>query len=91
MAAITLQLYGSLKDIAHLKAQAALSSVEISGPIGLGSLLTKLNIPEDLVQVVMQNHRAVPLNTIINPGDRVALFPKEYPFFPDWLHLRKSH
>jgi len=36
----------------------------------------------------MVNHSAVPKNSIIHPGDRLALFPKEYVVFADWHDLK---
>ncbi len=36
----------------------------------------------------MVNHRAVPKDTVIFPGDRVALFPREYAIFVDWKAFR---
>jgi len=40
------------------------------------------------VQLVMVNHKAVHTNSTINPGDRIALFPREYPVFADWKDFR---
>jgi sulfur carrier protein ThiS len=51
-------------------------------------LLETMGVPMTMVQVVMVNHRAVPQCTVAAPGDRVCVFPVEYAFFADWLHLR---
>jgi hypothetical protein len=51
-------------------------------------ILKQLKIPLDLVQLVMVNHKAVYMDSTIYPGDRVALFPKEYPVFADWKDFR---
>jgi hypothetical protein len=34
------------------------------------------------------NNRAVPKNSTIHPGDRLSLFPREYPIFVDWKDHR---
>ena len=50
----------------------------------LSELLKDLEIPSDTVQLSMVNHKAVPKEATIYPGDRLSLFPKEYPVFVDW-------
>lgn len=57
-------------------------------PIPLPDLLDRLQIPPDRVQLIMVNHRAVSEDHLILPGDRVALFPREYAIFADWRDLR---
>jgi molybdopterin converting factor small subunit len=57
-------------------------------PIPLPDLLHRLQIQPNRVQLVMVNHRAVPEDYLILPGDRVALFPREYAIFADWRDLR---
>ena len=56
----------------------------------LVNILKQLKIPLNTVQLVMVNHKAVHINSIIYPGDRIALFPEEYPVFADWKDLRNS-
>jgi len=65
-------------------------SLSLSGPTPLPKVLERLDIPKDLVQLVMVNHRAVSRETLIHPHDRIALFPREYPFFVDWKDFRRS-
>ena len=36
----------------------------------------------------MVNNKAVKVDALINPGDRIAFFPKEYPLFADWKDFR---
>jgi molybdopterin converting factor small subunit len=62
--------------------------LELEAPTPLCKVLDLLPIPSERVQLVMVNHRAVSRDHVINPGDRVSLFPKEYPFFPDWKDFR---
>lgn len=60
----------------------------LQAPILLRELLDCLEIASDRVQLVMVNHRAVSLDHVIHPGDRIALFPKEYAIFADWKNFR---
>lgn len=51
-------------------------SKEITG----AELLSELEIPEERVEGIIVNHRAMPLEeAIIHPGDRVALLPPGTP------------
>jgi sulfur carrier protein ThiS len=61
---------------------------DLGQPIRLPDLLGRLQIPPGRVQLTMVNHRAVPPDHLIFPGDRVALFPREYAIFADWRDLR---
>jgi len=54
----------------------------------LREVLEHLQIPPGRVQLVMVNYRAVPSDHVIQPGDRVALFPREYAIFADWRDFR---
>ena len=64
-------------------------TLPLSEPTPLPEILDHLDIPGSLVQLVMVNHRAVPGETMIHPRDRIALFPREYPFFVDWKDFRR--
>ena len=57
-------------------------------PIPLNDLLDCLGILTERVQLAMVNYRAVPLDHVIHPGDRIALFPKEFAIFADWKNFR---
>ena len=57
-------------------------------PIPLNELFDCLGIFSDRVQLAMVNYRAVSLDHVIHPGDRIALFPKEYAVFADWKNFR---
>jgi molybdopterin converting factor small subunit len=54
----------------------------------LGQVLGALGLTGDDIQLAMINHRAVDLAQTVRPGDRIALFPKEYPIFADWHAYR---
>ncbi len=61
---------------------------DLPRPTPLPEVLEHLRIPPGRVQLVMVNYRAVPFDHVIQPGDRVALFPGEYAIFADWRDLR---
>lgn len=52
------------------------------------SILTELKIETYRVQLAMVNFRSAAKDAVIYPGDRLALFPKEYPVFADWKDFR---
>ncbi len=54
----------------------------------LKEFLDSLEIVSDRVQLAMINHRAVSLDQVVHPGDRIALFPREYAIFADWKNFR---
>lgn len=68
--------------------QGVRSLCDLQRPIPLQEFLSGLQIPPDQVQLVMVNHKAVPPTHVIQPGDRVALFPREYAIFADWKDMR---
>ena len=80
-------LFGSLRKM--LKNKKGLSiQLDLKTPTPLTAVLESLEIPFDAVQLSMVNYKAVPKDTTIHPGDRLSLFPKEYPVFVDWKDLR---
>jgi len=86
-AVIEVYLFGSLRhegkgNRAH-PIQCALQA-----PIPLNDLFDCLGVFSDRVQLAMVNYRAVSLDHVIHPGDRIALFPKEYTIFADWKNFR---
>ncbi len=60
----------------------------LPSPIPLKDFLQQLLITPEEVQMVMVNHRAVSPDSLVHPGDRIAIFPKEYAIFADWKNLR---
>ena len=87
---IEVVLLGSLRNGAG-EAPGNSKLLELQAPTRLPDVLKLLSIPPDKVQVAMVNHRAVPPDCLVRPGDRVALFPKEYPLFADWKDFRSSN
>jgi len=86
---IYVYLYGSLPKIIGWKPNRMMKT-PLDGPTPLAGVLSGLGIPIEKIQLVMLNHKAVRLDVMIRPGDRLALFPKEYPFFVDWHDFRNS-
>ena len=82
-----IHLFGSLKkklgDLYDSPIQ-----LDIKSPTSLGDILISLKIPPDIVQLAMLNNRAVTKDATIHPGDRLSLFPREYPIFVDWKDHR---
>jgi len=80
-------LFGSLRKTREGKNQHPVA-LTLSAPAALQDIFKELHIPPDRVQLAMVNHRAVSKSAMIRPGDRVALFPREYPIFADWNDFR---
>jgi len=62
--------------------------LDLEAPSPLWEVLDFLPIPSANVQLAMVNHRAVHRDHMVYPGDRVALFPREYALFADWKDFR---
>jgi hypothetical protein len=77
-------LYGSLQNSLGRSSMPASIQLELRKPAPFVDVLDRLGIALGLVQLVMVNHRAVPKDVLIQPNDRLALFPREYPVYPDW-------
>ncbi len=56
-------------------------------------VIQALGIPTERVKLVLVNHTGALINQPLKHGDRVSLFPAEYPVFVDWegSFLRKGH
>jgi len=84
---IDVHLFGSLQSCLEEPYDHPIQS-DIKKPTLLPEVLRGIKISPETVQLVMVNHRAVLKNTVIHPGDRLALFPKEYIVFVDWKDFR---
>jgi molybdopterin converting factor small subunit len=73
---IEVHLFGSLA-IAQSGNPTHQLQCTIHGSIALSEFLIHIQIPFDKVQLAMVNHKAVPRDYRVHPGDRVALFPEE--------------
>jgi hypothetical protein len=82
-----LVLFGSLKKEMEDTEDDTIR-FNLEDPTPLLKVLQRYKIPVNMVQLAMVNHKAVPKNSTIHPGDRLALFPKEYIVFADWHDLK---
>lgn len=80
--------YGSLRDTRSSAALPPDNLLPLPEETTLATVIGRLDIPRDSIQLVMLNHRAVSKEAVVKPGDRLALFPKEYPIFIDWNDYR---
>ncbi len=85
---IQIILYGSLRNRQKISPEHSNEKLALTKATPLENILRRLDIQYDKVQLVMRNHRAVLKDIIVNPGDRLALFPVEYPIFADWNDFR---
>lgn len=81
--------YGALSKMIGLN-PGQIMKISLDEPTPLSGVLSDLGIPIEKVQLVMLNHKAVHLDVTIRPGDRIGLFPREYPFFADWNDFRNQ-
>ena len=56
----------------------------------LADILDAIGVPVGKVQLAMINHRAAGIDAAVRAGDRIALFPREYPIFVDWHAHRRA-
>jgi hypothetical protein len=82
-----LHLFGSLKKTIEDQYDIPIL-FGLDVPTPLIDVLARFNIPLEMVQLAMVNHRAVPKASVIHPGDRISLFPREYIVFTDWKDFR---
>ena len=62
--------------------------LELEGSMSIMDILKNLTIDAEAIQLAMINHRTVTKDSVVYPGDRLSLFPKEYPIFADWKDFR---
>lgn len=86
--AIEIIRYGSLRETRITTDLSVDNLFPLSEATPLAKVLDQLTVRGEEIQLVMLNHRAVSDQAIVRPGDRLALFPKEYPIFIDWNGYR---
>lgn len=84
-----IHLYGSLPGVMGRKRNQPIE-IFLESPAPLSRVLSDNQIPVQKIQLMMLNHRPIHLDEMIRPGDRLALFPKEYAFFVDWYDYRNK-
>jgi hypothetical protein len=63
--------------------------LDFQAPKPLSEVLNLLRIKPQDVSLAMVNYRSVPKDWLVHPGDRLSLFPREYPIFADWMDHRR--
>lgn len=81
---IHIYLFGSLSVIKEQGRGECCVEVPLQKATPMVEVLRFVGIPQERVSLAMVNHRSVPKEWVVEPGDRVGLFPKEYPIFADW-------
>lgn len=89
MKTIRIKLYGSLEKSAGTLLDAE-ENLDLPGPAAVREVIRRLDLSDRQVQMAMVNHRAVSWDAAVSPGDRLALFPREYPLFADWKDFRSD-
>lgn len=75
---VHLLLGGSLRH--HPGAQCGELDVELAAPVAMREFLTLSGVAVEQARIVFVNHRKAFLNSLVSPGDRVAVFPPELAF-----------
>jgi len=76
---INLLLGASLRRL-HPEGKAEHFPFEVDGPLTVRELLDRLGLAVEQARVVLINHRKAFLDSRIDPGDRVGIFPPELAF-----------
>ena len=71
MQEVTLKIFASLL---HWAKEPEVR-ISLEGPMPIRTLIDQLGIPEEEVAVVIRNGKQVKLDTEVEPGDTVSLFP----------------
>lgn len=82
-----IRLFGSLRKSAEDPKNHRLQ-IDLNRSAPIIEVLKSIKIDLEDVQLTMINHKATSKNAMVHPGDRLSLFPKEYPIFADWKNLR---
>jgi rubredoxin/putative ubiquitin-RnfH superfamily antitoxin RatB of RatAB toxin-antitoxin module len=89
---VYVKLMGSLLSYCS-PTQPELIEIFIENGSTVQEAIQALGIPTEWVKLILVNHAGAFLNQPLKNGDRVSLFPAEYPVFVDWEGsiLRKGH
>jgi rubredoxin/putative ubiquitin-RnfH superfamily antitoxin RatB of RatAB toxin-antitoxin module len=73
--------------------QPGLIEISLKDGSTVREAIQSLKIPAETVKLVLVNHTGAFWDQALKDGDRVSLFPAEYPVFADWKGsiLRKEH
>lgn len=68
----------------HLREELGLQKgemvLEVQGPISVRALLERLGLGQNRAKLILVNGRGSTTDTVLMPGDRVAVFPPELSF-----------
>lgn len=64
--------------------QSGLIEITLKNRATVQEAIQALEIPKEKVKLIFVNHTGAFLNQPLKEGDRVSLFPAEYPVFADW-------
>lgn len=73
----SLLLYGSPE-------QPGLIEITLKNEATVQDVIQALKIPKERVKLIFVNYTGALLDQPLKDGDRVSLFPAEYPVFADW-------
>jgi putative ubiquitin-RnfH superfamily antitoxin RatB of RatAB toxin-antitoxin module len=80
---VYVKLMGSLLTYAP-QSQSELIQVSLQDGCTVWEGIQSLGIPKERVKLILVNHKGALLDQPLKNGDRVSLFPAEYPVFADW-------
>jgi len=80
---VYVKLMGSLLTYAP-QSQSELIQASLKDGSTVWEAIQSLRIPKERVKLILVNHTGGLLNQPLKEGDRVSLFPAEYPVFADW-------
>jgi len=85
---VIIRLFGSLSR--YDKENPSTIIFPCRKPLSLTELLLAICAERDKVQVIFANGRPVRHDHLVMPGERISVFPKEYPIFADWKDFRET-
>ncbi|MFO8032486.1 MAG: hypothetical protein R6U22_08080 [Desulfohalobiaceae bacterium] len=89
MTKLEILAYGSLHQAVR-EAVQRLQGLTEEHSLPVREVLDRLGLSREQVQLVMLNHSPACLEDQVCQGDRLALFPQEYPVFTDWKDYRQA-
>jgi len=80
---VYVKLMGSLLPYGSPE-QPGLTEIILKNGATVQAAIQALGIPKERVKLILVNHTGALLDQQLKNGDRVSLFPAEYPVFADW-------
>ena len=79
MATVTVRLFASLRKYTSSDSLGVID-MNVIEDLEIGDIISKLDIPEGRVKMIMKNGRVAAFGDTVKEGDRIALFPPEVAF-----------